>query len=306
MYKIDGWLAASTQKARPKYRSEINRDRLVGMTEANAEAHLKDLISPDTKLRLWHRTSTTLVAAHETPTKAAILPKSLAAHSDLPRVEGWKKILMQIAKETGCRDVAFVADFLLDIEFQHHQSTNGRWNSELERWERYAVRSVEDWCKSGINNAKERRDAPKRVSERTLRNIKTKLEAAGLIDARTHLWNGDNHLWIKPSDKLSRMLFEEGHSQSTQQSPEPAPKVKKLRPRGMSAKHAKVEEENRELYRQAITGQLNGLDKKMLWLVWDRLTKPYAITDNIMKAPYAADGSSRRKRLYAALGLTHV
>lgn len=302
MTKIDSWLTVSSGRLAPRVKAEIIA-HVAGVTAKNADQHLKDTQEPDPALTLWQRTSTTIVQTHDALSGAAVLPKGIVADADIPRVAGWRKILTQLAKATRCRDTEFVMDFLRDVEFQHHQSSNGRWNPDLARWERYAVRSVADWRKSGIFGA-ERKNAKGRVSESTLHRVKDKLIEAGLIVAEAHLWQGDNHLWIKPTEKLSRILFEPGYWQSLQPASAPKSKSAKLKPRGLSAKHAQIDAEHHELYRKAITHQLNHLDQKMRWIVWERLTRPYAITEAIIKQPYAPKNSHRWKQLYEALGLS--
>jgi hypothetical protein len=182
---------------------------VAGFSEKTAAAYLHDFEHPDPSLTPWQRSSTTNVADDVNPrTNAAILPKAIVGDDHLPRAPGWRKILMAIAKESGCRDKAFVRDLLMDIEFQHHRSTNGRWNPAINRFERYAVRSVDDWCLSGINNAEERKTASPRVGKRTFHRIKDRLIDMGLIDASSHLWQGKTCLWIRPTEALSRSLFE--------------------------------------------------------------------------------------------------
>jgi hypothetical protein len=205
MNKCDGWLVATTRALRPEAKARV----VAGFSEKTADAYLHDFEHPDPSLTAWQRTSTTNVADDVNPrTSAAILPKALIGDDHLPRVPGWRKVLAKIAKDTGCRDRAFVRDLLIDIEFQHHRSTNGRWNSSLKRFERYAVRSVDDWCLSGINNPDERKAASPRVGKRTFHRIKDRLSAMGLIDASSHLWQGKTCLWIRPTEALSRILFD--------------------------------------------------------------------------------------------------
>lgn len=205
MNLIDGWLSASTRAHRNEARAKV----VTGFSDKTANAYLHDFRHPDPKLTVWQRTCTTNVADdHNHRTNAAILPKALVGDDDLPRASGWRNTLREIAKDTGSRDAAFVRDLLLDIEFQHHRSTNGRWNAKLERYERYAVRSVDDWCKSGINNPAQREAAAPRVGKRTFHRIKDRLTDMGLIDASSHLWNGRTYLWIRPTEDLSRRIFD--------------------------------------------------------------------------------------------------
>ncbi|RKE84906.1 hypothetical protein DFO46_1685 [Rhizobium sp. AG855] len=90
MNKNDGWLKASTDRLTPMVRAKI----VAGATPANAEAHVKDTDNPDPSLTIWQRTSTTVVAEHDTGTGAAVLPKNIVGHDSIPRVARWRKILI--------------------------------------------------------------------------------------------------------------------------------------------------------------------------------------------------------------------
>jgi hypothetical protein len=295
-----GWLSQTTQALSQDFRAKV----IAGATHRNVSAHVADFEKPDPTLTVWQRTCSTVVAEDVSPrTGAAIVPRGIVAHGDIPRAPGWRKVLRNIAKATGCRDVGFVFDFLLDVEFQSHQSTSGRWDAVLKRFRRYGVRSVADWLRSGINDGTRSTAAP-RVSERSFRSIKNKLVQAGLIEASTHLWKGRTCLWIRPADRLSRMLFEDGFYASLLPAPE-AKEKPRAKPRGLSALHAQLDEQALALYRQAITGQLDGASEAVRWAIWHQLTKPVAVgKSGRMKGAFAPEGSYRRKRLHEALGLS--
>ncbi|WP_332712654.1 hypothetical protein [Pelagibacterium mangrovi] len=253
-------------------------------------------------LPVWQRTSTAANALEVSSTGAAILPKSPWGHDALPRVPGWQNIL----KAIGWDKTGFVADLLHDIEFQHHQSTNGRWNEDLQRWERWGVRSVNDWCKSGIHHGKAQ--APARVCAKTFDKYKNRLVAMGLIVAEARKWQGPNHLWIKPTEQLSRIVFEPGYWEQVREQLVPAKPAKAKpaakKPRGLSAKHKEIEADLRALYLSTIKGDYLSLDKPARWAIWDRLTKPIPIgKGHHHKKPYAATGSYQWKQIYHGLGL---
>ncbi|WP_024587638.1 hypothetical protein [Aliihoeflea sp. 2WW] len=258
---------------------------------AGTEEELSDL-------SLWARTATTKAATSVSPTGAAVLPKCVVADADLPRVENWRKILREIGRAHGDWSArgtqGRVADLLYDVCFLHHRSTSGRWNANLSRWERFGVRSVEGW----------RRDIP----ERTFHRLKDRLIADGLIEAHSHLWRGRTHLWVKPTDQLSRILFEDGRWDAVRETY--APKVQKPKPpkspnkpRGLSARHAAIEAELMALYRATVATSGTGLDTEQAWGIWHRLTKPIKLSAKHTKTAFAPKGSRRYARLYEALGL---
>lgn len=208
-------------------------------SKAQAEILLSDFLQAPLTLLPWQISSTTPLALHVSDTGAAILPKSLREDNALPRVSQWRKILREISQKEP------VAAFLYDVELQHHHSTNGRWNEALQRWERYGVRPVEDW----------RRES----AERTFYRYKTELVERGLIVAGSHLWRGRTHLWVKPTDELSRILFEPGYWGQVREQYVPAKNKKKQstakshrKPRGISALHRAVDDELKALYRSVI------------------------------------------------------
>lgn len=267
-------------------------------------------------LPVWHRTATTKMAISLSKTGAAIPPKSAMHHDGLPRVQGWKKNLKEIGRAHGDASRhakgyhGHVADLLYDVEFQHHQSTNGRWNTALLRWERHGVRSVEGWRYRGSVPAKEKQfcDA---VPERTFHRIKDRLIDLGLIEAASHLWQGRTRLWMRPTDELSRILFEAGYWDQVRYKyvlpkVEKAKPVGKRKPRGISAIHKKLDAELLALYREIIAYKHLNLTKQDAWAMWERLTKPIPLGNGYQKAPFAEKGSYRWRRIYERLGLQYA
>jgi hypothetical protein len=74
------------------------------------------------------------------------------------------------------------------------------------------------------------------VSRRTFATIKDRLIEMGLIDAHSHLWNEKTHLWIKPTEQLSRIVFEPGYWETVRDLYAFVPVKKK--PRGIHVKKA--------------------------------------------------------------------
>lgn len=280
------WLQQTTIKAKKELHAWQHKQAL-------KEAGLKSsenlaLLESDhelAKLPVWQRTSTTKHAQHESPTGAAVLPKSPFHDDVIPRVDGWQKILKAICKGRN----PFAKSFLRDVAFQHHQSTNGRWNDALSRWERWGVRSVDEWRTCSLPN----------VGRATFHRIKDDLKDLGLIEAKSCLWQGKTRLWIKPTDELSRILFEPGYWEQVKDKYVLAPQPKK--PRGISARCQKIDVEHAVLFKQAIEIGFYGAPEQQRWEIWDTLTKPLALTKNYTKAPFALKGSSRYKTLHAAL-----
>jgi hypothetical protein len=308
------WLGKASKKAHAQAKKAFLQEQAISLDPDIYAGTDEELAS----LPVWHRTATTRSALHVSPTGAAILPKSIVGHAVLPHVPEWKKILRQIglahgdasrnAKGLRCP----VADFLYDIELWHHQSTNGRWNTKFSRWERFGVRSVEDW-RYGKKVLTKDKKFYEPVAERTFHRMKKRLIDLGLIEAHSHLWQGRTHLWIKPTDELSRMLFEPGYWDQARGHFAPEMSTKKKRssgrkPRGISARHKELDKELYALYREAIAFggdalQLPKLSKDEAWAIWDRLTKPIPLGSGYSKAPFAAKGTSRRKRLHERLSL---
>lgn len=249
-------------------------------------------------LLIWQHSSTTKSTFDVSPTGAAVLPKSILEHDDLPRVPGWEKILQKIAAANGDAShhtkVFFrrVHRLLYDVEFWHHQSTNGRWNDTVNRWERYGVKSVDGW----------RQHCPKT----TFHRIKNRLIELGLIDARSYLWHGRTHLWIRPTDELSRILFEPGYWDQVQTKyasakPKKTQSPSTHKPRGISARHAELDKELRVLYSKVINYEFLCLSIEEKWEVWRQLTDPIWLSDKYEKAPFATVGSYRYGRINSAL-----
>jgi hypothetical protein len=238
----------------------------------------------------WRISSTTPFALKVSDTGAAILPKALRKDSDLPRILQWRKIIREIGRKGE------VADFVYDVELQHHHSTNGRWNEALERWERYGVRPVDGWRRTS--------------AERTFHRYKAYLVERGLIVASSHLWRGRTYLWVKPTDELSRILFEPGHWEQVREQYLPPQNKKKnpkpksdRKPRGISARHRAVDDELRALYKNVLSGEMTGLSKAERIHIYKQLTQPIAFSPSYSKAPFAPEMSFRWKRIRAALGL---
>jgi hypothetical protein len=289
------WLEQASIKAKIELYAWMHKKSL---KEAGIKAVEKWFVEPEeelAKLQVWQRTSTTKYAEHVSPTDAAILPKSLIYDYALPRVEDWQKIIKAIAKGRN----PHVKSLLRDVAFQHHQSTNGRWSDALGRFERWGVRSVEEWRSCNL---------PK-ISERTFRRNKKEMEALGLIEAKVCLWQGKKYLWIKPTEELSRIQFEPGYWEKVKGKYVLAPKPKKTR--GISEAVKKIEAEHAVLYKKAIASEFASIPKgwryqdgnKQAWEVWETLTKSVKLAPNYTKRPYAPKGSHRYKRLYAALNL---
>lgn len=301
----ESWLSKSSPAARKNYKAWLAGKLFVenglspdGLGEPAAELE---------KLPVWQRTSTTAKAFEVTPTGAATLPNGLIGHDYLPRVDGWQKILKAIG---WGKHREYIANLLHDIEFQHHQSTNGRMNVSLGRWERYGVRSVANWRNGmfsfGLSNM---HLTSMNIPERSFHGIKDRLIGLGLIEAEAHLWMGVTHLWIRPTEELSRILFDPGYWETVQHlyatsKPVKEPKPKsKGKPRGMSAKLAALDAELRATYLAVIRNELYHLPKQARWAIWDRLTKPIPMGKNYFKAPYAEPKSPRAKRIFEGLML---
>lgn len=252
-------------------------------------------------LPIWQRTSTTKAIMSESPTGSAIMPKCALADAEIPRLPNYLKSLNALEAAVGIGPEWYVRTLLCDISFQHHQSTNGRFNAALQRYERWGVRSVKGWMTPEATGYKSFK-----ISESTFHRIKDRLIAMGLILAEQHMWDGTKHLWIKPTETLCRILFEAGYMEQafpksvSDIKPAPAP-VK--RPRGNSARLAKIEAEHKALYRQACQGKCDAETDKKRWEVFHLLTKPFVLSASYEKAAFAPKGSSRYRRLYDALNL---
>lgn len=296
----------------PKAREKIKASIAVA-TEA-ADTIQAEYWNPDPSLPVWAQTATTAKAEKEFQNGAAILPPSIMADAELPRVEGFRKIMLAIGREIRKPDREtyegyYVADLLRDIDFQHHQSTSGLWNPELGRWERWGARDMDGWLKPQVNDPKIKAKQPARIHERMFRRIKEDLIALGLIEQQRKQFPPGRSIWLKPTPELSRILFEPGYWEQVRDKYAPAkasqkvtPKTGKKKPRGLSARNKQIDEGNLILYRQVINHELTGLTAEMKSLIWDKLIKPVPLTKNYVKKPFAEGGSYRYKRLVEVLG----
>ncbi len=195
--------------------------------------------TPETlaKLPVWQRRSTTL-EANVFPTGVAIMP---------PATEPFKldKRQREILKAIEFNKHGFVRQFLAEVVYWHHRSTNGRWNEKLERYERWGAQSVERWInhkykakvpnpdyewqaardESGTHNywgppaSKTKTVEKPMLGVRTFLAVRDRLEAMGLIECHQHLRHDPDSgyvapngtglamaLWIKPTDERKRDL----------------------------------------------------------------------------------------------------
>lgn len=286
----------------------------MAVTEDAAEQVYADHFDIPTTLAAWQISSTTASAETVFENGAAILPKSIIGDADLPRVEGFRKIILAIGTTIRKPDKTthegyYVADLLRDIDFQHHQSTNGLWNPELQRWERWGARDQDGWLKPAINDPNEKSYSQPRVSPRTFQRIKKQLIEMGLIEQKRKVFPRERPIWLKPTTELSRILFEPGYWEQVREKYAPAKTKEKPAPetvrkrRGLSARNKQIDDANLILYRQVIHYELTGLTAEITSLIWDKLTKPIPLTKNYIKRPFAEKGSHRYKRIVAVLGM---
>lgn len=262
----------------------------------------------DGNLPIWRQTSSTTSATHVTDTGAAVLEPGPLSDKHLSRVKNHAAIIRTIAKASGFRDSAFVAAFLCDVVFWHHQSRNGRWNVVTGRYDRWAVKPVRDKHpeqKPTIDWVSLRDLKP---SERTFHSIKDWAVEAGLIEAKSAKHMGKTKLWIKPTDKLSRAIFEAGfwdtlRGEFATPLATPVEQEKKAAPRGLSAKHKAIVDDHAALYRKTVTEQQASLTDHDRWEIWHKLTKPSDLTKTRQVAPFAPKDSYRGRKLWDALGL---
>lgn len=268
-------------------KSEAKKIMAGWMAEANGTAkntaELKEPPEELAKLGPWKCTATTAKAVHVTKTQAAQLAPSTLADSDVLRLKNWKTIIRQISKGRS----PLAAAILRDVEFWHHQSTNGRWNAALGRYERWVVRSVEGWLDK-------LQDGDKRPSRRTFIRAKDELVQAGLIEAEGHHWQGKRCLWIKPTEELSRILFEPGRWEAVRGSYVTS---KPKRPRGNSATRARYLAEAEAIYQKAREYDLPGMSTDERWKLFRRLTEPQKISEKHTLQPFAPAGSHRHQVL---------
>lgn len=300
------WLAKSTAAGQAEFSEIMSRDLAAEYAlHLGSEGHV-DPPEVIASLKPWQCTATVKAVTKITPTGAAILPKAIIADADLPRLPSYQKVLAAIGRAYGGRDASFVRDLLRDIDFQHHQSTNGRLDPATGRYERWGVRPVAHWCAP----AQKAHKAKPRVSKATFHRVKDWLLGHDLIVAEAHRWLGENALWIKPCERLSRILFEPGFWETIadQFAPavakaKPAPKEPKGKPRGRSAQVAAIRAEQEALYREAINGGLEKVAPKERWVIWNRLTKPTAMSANYELKAFAPKDSYRYRQLTWGLSL---
>ena len=201
------------------------------------------LVDDVAKLPVWQRTSTTLGAKHVYPTGGAILAVCEVPDKDLPYVKDWRPSL----KEIDWQKRGFVYQFLRNVIFWHHRSTSGRFNDALGRFERWGVWPAEEWNNITYdvlnpNPSKDMAGYDKHIAKRVacLRQFhvhKDRLIDMGLIEAESHLSQDMEQsykamlaaqglvkatsaplittaLWIKPTEELSRIVFEPGYWQT--------------------------------------------------------------------------------------------
>lgn len=277
----------------------------MAVSKEATDAVVTDHLNPDPSFPVWRITSTAANAVTVFENGAAILPNSVIADEDLPRVKGFRKIMLAIGREIKKPDKKtyegyYVADLLRDIDFQHHQSTNGLWNPELGRWERWGARDLDGWLKPQVNDQQMKAKQPPRIHERMFRRIKEDLIALGLIEQKRKLFPPGRSIWLKPTPELSRILFEPGYWEQVRDKYAPAKaKEKKTtkKPRGNSAHH----HDNVVLYRQVIMGELPELSEEMRKTIWARLTKPLVVSEKYTMKPFVQKGSERYITLMKAL-----
>lgn len=155
------------------------------------------------KLPIWQRTGTTKVAPTYTSFGYGILPKQPIKDAEIKRHPDYVKVFDLLADLLGGRQSEWTALFLKSVDYWYHHSTDGRKNDEIGRWERYWVAPLAKILHLK-NNV---------VSERTFRRIKDRLVSEKLVEVQTHAKavNGKavNCLWIKPTDLLEELIFEE-------------------------------------------------------------------------------------------------
>ena len=298
----DGWLAVETKKAKSELQAFIWQKDKKEAAIAKADDELQEPIDELMKLPVWYRWSTTKHAYFLNMTEHARLPKAPLADHELPRVAKWKRHLYDIGQLVAGRKFGpRAAAFLRDVIFWHHQSTDGRWNDAIGRWDRYGVRSLAEW-RSPPHLAPTEYE----MSPRTFVRCKDKLIELGLIDASSHLAGGRTRLWVKPTERLQRIIFEAGFWETVKADFKPPPKSTnklkaKLKPRGLSALHAAAESESTALYKKAISGGFDEVSPKERWALWDRLTKPVPLCLGHARKPHAPKDSHRYKLLYERL-----
>lgn len=295
-----GWLHSPNAKAEIKQHIKTANDKEATISAADAKH--QETTEELAKLPVIYRWSTTKTAYTLSKSDHARLPKCPVADKDLPRVPKWRRHLTDIARHAvqSPKFAPHGARFLRDVIFWHHQSTDGRWNETIKRWDRYGVRSLEDWRAPSSNLL-----SHELMAMSTFVRFKNHLVEIGLIVAEAHLAGGKTRLWVKPTDKLQRIVFEPEFWASVKadfKAPiAPAKPKSKNKPRGLSALHAKISTESEALYKKAIAGGFDKATKDERWQVWNRLTKPVALTNGKAKQPFTAKGEHHYKLLYERL-----
>jgi hypothetical protein len=298
----DGWLAVETKKAKEELQAYIWHKDKKEAAIVKADDALQEPIEALMMLPAWYRWSTTKNAYALSPSEHARLPKAILADKDLPRVPKWKRHVNDVARFVASKKFGtHAAAFLKDVIFWHHQSTDGRWNEKIGRWDRYGVRSLAEWrSPSSLVN-------PDHVmAPRTFIRCKDRLVELGLIEAGSHLAGGKTKLWVKPTERLQRIIFDPGFWDTVKADfktpPVSASKTKsKLKPRGLSARHAEIEAESMDLYKKAIAEEFEPLSDDKKWAIWHRLTKPVPLCPGRTKKPFTTKGESRYKLLHERL-----
>jgi len=194
-------------------------------------------------LPVWQQLSTTLAAKSVWVTGAAQLEYGLIENDKFLRVPNWRKIL----KEIGWDKHGFVSRFLRELVYWHGRSTNGRFNDKLNRFARWGVKSTEQWrtgYKRYVPNPAfdpkhfydepQQLEIPLPMSRTRFFLVKDRLMDLGLIEAESHLWHDTTCLWIKPTEELSRIVFEPGYWETVRGKYAFVPTKKK--PRGVHVK----------------------------------------------------------------------
>jgi hypothetical protein len=136
---VAGWLHSSSAKAEIKKHIKTANDKEAAIAAAEAKCH--ETPEELAKLPVIYRWSTTKNAYTLSKSDHARLPKCSIPDKDLPRVPKWRRYLMDIARHAMQmpKFAPHGARFLRDVVFWHHQSTDGRWNEGIKRWDRYGV-----------------------------------------------------------------------------------------------------------------------------------------------------------------------
>lgn len=229
--------ALHNDKAKADFVASLAKDKASGPIKSKHIKVVEEIAEELAALPVWRRTGSVKSAHTIMSNGAGILPKSPVADAQLPRVPEYGKVFAHLARLHGKRSAAWTAGFLRDVDFWHHQSTDGRKTPETGRWDRWWVQSLEAFLTQGSH----------KVSERTFRRICEILVAHVVIEAEVHskLVEGEpvNCLWIKPTDLFEAWLFDEGEFEDFMSDfgvkPSSHKKSEKRKPRGLSALIAK-------------------------------------------------------------------